>query len=85
MGGGGGVLTIWPTTAAKKFMENTITISAWLTFDQLSCNFENIGEGVTPPAPHQHIPGIVDKQEGTCMTETWQALEKLKTGQEGLT
>ena len=33
----------WPTLLA-----------AWLTFEQVSCKFENIG-GVTPPRPHRHI------------------------------
>ena len=38
--------------------KNTVSISLamWLTIDQLSCNFENIGGGVTPPCPPQCIP-----------------------------
>ena len=36
---------------SKKVTENTVAISlaARLTFDQLSCEFENIGGGATPP------------------------------------
>jgi len=58
-------LTIEPTTATnnKKFTENTVTISlaAWMAFDQLSCNFKNNG-GVTPHAPTN--PSLVCTDRG---------------------
>ena len=53
-GGGGNHLM------KKKVTENTVasSLAAWLTFDQLSCKFENIGGCDTPTPPHWHIPGI---------------------------
>ena len=54
---GWGVLTNWPPTIvtklllAKKVTDETVTnpLAAWLTFDQLSCKFENIGGVRCPP------------------------------------
>ena len=41
----------------KKITENTManSLAALLTFDQLSCNFEDIGD-VSPPRPHPQMP-----------------------------
>ena len=40
--------------ASCEYLLNTVTISlaAWLTFEKLSCTFENIREGATPPSEH---------------------------------
>jgi len=37
----------------EKVTENTVTTSlaAWLPFDQISCEFENIGVDAMPPLP----------------------------------
>ena len=54
----GGGLTIRQTPVTeKKVLENTVTIflAVWLTFDKLSCNFENIG-GHDAPTTHLNIP-----------------------------
>ena len=57
---GEGCLTIWPATSSNSFnvtdqkmsQNKTVNISltTWPSFDQLSCNFRNIG-GVAPPVP----------------------------------
>ena len=46
--GGGRLLTNWPTTVTKaEVLENTLAKSlvVRLTFHELSCNFDNTGEG----------------------------------------
>ena len=42
----------------KKFPENTVanSLAVWLTFEQHSCKFENIGGGRDAPRPHLQIP-----------------------------
>ena len=44
----------------KKVTVNTVAkvLAASLTFDQLSCKFDNIGGARRPPWPHGHIPEI---------------------------
>ena len=54
-------------------MDNTVTICliALLTFDLLSCNFENNG-GTMPPHPNQYLP---DENKEICR----QALKATQT------
>ena len=57
------------TATKRKVTENAVTLSlaAWLTFDQHSCNFDNVGgrdEDVlmgVPPCLLQDIPGFTSR------------------------
>ena len=53
----GGGVTNWPTTVTKLLLNKKVTeytvgnpLATWLTFDQLSCKFENIGGGHDAPS-----------------------------------